>query len=136
MYKQALQIAYKAHKGQTRRDSNVPFIVHPVRVSGYFIHDIEKTIAVLHDVLEDTKITSIDLALQFPPSIIRVLDSLSRRKNETYFEYIERLSTDEIARDIKIADIIDNLSDCTSPEPQGMVDRYNKALNMLINLST
>jgi (p)ppGpp synthase/HD superfamily hydrolase len=51
MYLTALKIAHHAHKGQTRKDSNVPYIVHPIRVSGYFNDDFRKTIAVLHDVV-------------------------------------------------------------------------------------
>lgn len=130
MFQKALQIAYKAHKGQHRRDSNVPYIVHPLRVSNCFNDDYRKTIAILHDVIEDTDIKPDDLNL--PKNVLDVLDVLTKRDNETHFEYVERVKCDEVATTIKIADIVDNLSDTISVQPQSMIDRYNKSLKILI----
>lgn len=133
MYQLALQIAYKAHKGQTRKESCVPYIVHPIRVSNCFTDDFRRTVAVLHDVVEDTSVTFRQLKKCFPYKVLYLIDLLTRRDNETHFEYIERLSVDEVAIEIKIADIIDNLSDCLSVQPSGMIKRYNKSLDILIN---
>ena len=133
MYKQALQIAYNAHKGQTRRDSSVPYIVHPIRISTCFIDDMRKTISILHDVAEDTDVTLEDLNKHFPDKIIKTLDALTKRKDEKYFSYIKRLSKDEIAIEVKIHDLVDNLSDTLCIQPQSMIDRYEKALKILIN---
>jgi len=132
MYQKALKIAYKAHNKQLRRDSNIPYIIHPIRVSQVFNDDFRKTIAILHDVIEDTDITFDDLRKNFSDKIINVIDCLSRRENEQYFDYIKRLSKNEIAIEIKIADMIDNLSDTLSIQPISMINRYNKTLKMLI----
>lgn len=132
MFQQALKIAYIAHSGQYRRDSNVPYIAHPLRVSNCFNDAFKKTIAILHDVIEDTKLTIEDLQKDFPKKVVEIVDILSKREDETHFEYIRRVSKNEIATEIKIADIIDNLSDTICIQPKSMIDRYNKSLKILI----
>ena len=86
MYKLALQIATKAHKGQVRKDGKTPYIKHPIRVANQFNDDFKKTIAVLHDVLEDT---DQDLSM-FPNEVLSVLDVLNKKDN--YFTYINNIS--------------------------------------------
>ena len=49
----ALQIAVKAHEGQTDRDGN-PVILHPLTVGLMGQTDEEKMAGFLHDVVEDT----------------------------------------------------------------------------------
>jgi len=132
MYIQALKIAHKAHQGQFRKDSNVPYIVHPIRVSSYFSDDYRKTVAVLHDVIEDTAMTLKDLADLFPHKVVVVVGLLSRKEDENYFEYIKKISLHETATEIKIADIVDNLSDTLSVISESMLERYIKSLNILI----
>ena len=131
-YKEALTIAYNAHKGQVRRNSSIPYIVHPIRVASWFDDDTKKTIAVLHDIIEDTEKELEDLECLFPFQITSAIDALSRRKNETHFNYIKRLKKNELAVEIKIVDIIDNLSDTASVQPDSMIKRYNKSLRILL----
>ena len=95
MYKLALQIATQAHKGQVRKDGKTPYILHPVRVANQFNDDFKKTIAVLHDVLEDT---NQDLSM-FPNEVLSVLDVLNKKDN--YFTYINNISKNEIAKQVK-----------------------------------
>ena len=130
MYARALQIAHKAHKGQTRDDGKTPYIVHPIRVSQQFDTEEEKIIAVLHDVVEDTDVTLAELKKHFPWMVTEEIDALTRREGETHFDYIRRIKNNDIATVIKIADIIDNLSDTTPPS--SMIDRYMKSLDILI----
>jgi (p)ppGpp synthase/HD superfamily hydrolase len=51
----ALQIAARAHEGQKDKEG-LPYILHPLRV----MHAVQ-VVAVLHDVIEDTSVTSEDL---------------------------------------------------------------------------
>ena len=125
MYKLALQIATKAHKGQVRKDGITPYIKHPIRVADKFNDDFKKTIAILHDVLEDT---DQDLSM-FPQEVLSVLDVLTKKDN--YFTYIDNISKNDIAREIKIADIEDNLSDTCFQLSPSQIKRYNKALKYL-----
>lgn len=132
MYLQALKIAHKAHSGQFRKDSNVPYIVHPIRVSGYFNDDYRKTIALLHDVIEDTGMTLEYLSKLFPQNVVVVVGLLSRKEDEKYFDYIKKISLHEIATEIKIADIADNLSDTILVISESMIERYTKSLDILL----
>ena len=132
MYLEALKIAYKAHDGQVRKESLVPYIVHPLRVAHQFNDDVRKTIAILHDVVEDTPLNLEELT-GFSDTVIKTLDALSRREGEQHFDYIKRVKENELAREIKIADIVDNLSDCSTIQPASMIKRYNKSLDILIN---
>jgi len=132
MYEIALKIAYNAHKNQYRNQSNVPYITHSLRVSYAFNDDFKKTIAILHDVVEDTTITLDDLKKIFPKRIVDAIDSLSKRDGEKHFDYINRLLKNKDAIEIKIVDVMDNLSDTLCVVSKSMSDRYNKTLGMLI----
>jgi len=133
MYKQALKLANKYHHRQCRRGSCVPYITHPLRVASHFNDDFRKTIAILHDVVEDTNMTIELLSQMFPENIVRVVDLLTKQEGEDHFKYIKRLSVDEVAAEIKIMDIVDNLTDSLCVQPESMIERYRKSLDMLIN---
>ena len=93
----ALQIAQKAHAGQVDK-AGKDYILHPMTVASYMDTDIEKTIAYLHDVLEDTDVTVDALRKIFPNEIVDTLIILTHRKDESYFEYIQRISKSKLAK--------------------------------------
>ncbi|WP_233145318.1 GTP pyrophosphokinase [Wohlfahrtiimonas populi] len=69
-----------------------------------------KIIALLHDVLEDSSFTENDLNnAGFSKEIINALIALTRKNEESYQEFIERIAVNDLARLVKIADIKDNL---------------------------
>lgn len=133
MYFEALKLAYAAHDGQLRKQSCVPYIVHPIRVANYFNDDVMKTIAILHDVVEDTDIEMAYIYENFPPRVSSAVEALTKREGEKHFDYIKRLKSNWDAREIKIADIVDNLSDTISICETSMADRYNKSLKILLS---
>ena len=123
----AYEYALVAHMEQKYGDE--PYVHHPVRVANRLDQDDEIGIAVafLHDVVEDTKYTPDDLRLAFRDEIVQAVDAITRRKGEKYFDYIRRLSSNPIAKRVKIADLQENLS-------QGdlsLSTRYYRALKML-----
>ncbi len=125
----------EAHRGQFRRNQTTPYILHPARVAKHLASkgESENVVAAawLHDVLEDTQTTEIFLrSAGFPDRVIQAVVALSKRKGEDYDVYLSRVIFDAIARKVKIADILDNLSD--SPTP-GQISRYARALNFLVN---
>ncbi|KKK94885.1 hypothetical protein LCGC14_2678350 [marine sediment metagenome] len=112
--KKAEQIATEAHKGQFRYDKKTPFIEHPRAVAESFNDPDRKIIAWLHDVAEDTDVSLDDLAhMGFRMHIISALKVLTKDKNETYLNYLLRVKQNELAKDVKLADLEHNKS--TSP---------------------
>lgn len=82
--------------------------------------DIEKAVAYLHDVLEDTSVTVDELRNMFPNEIVDGVITLTHRKDESYFEYISRVSTSKLAKKVKAADLLHNLDITRIKEPTKM----------------
>lgn len=106
----AILIATKAHDGQYDL-GGMPYILHPLRVMMNVRTIDEKTVAVLHDVVEDTKIQLEDLRLSgFDAAIVGAVGILTKSGHEEgYFTYIQRVGTNAMARAVKIADLEDNM---------------------------
>lgn len=102
-----------AHEGQQDL-SGKPFYLHPVAVMNLLPSDateVEKVAALLHDVVEDTSFTLESLrAYGYPQELLDILDILTRRENETYLQYIERIrnSGNKSAIRVKLADLSHN----------------------------
>jgi (p)ppGpp synthase/HD superfamily hydrolase len=127
----AESLAREAHHGQKRRDGVTPYITHPEAVAKSLAGESPTVIATawLHDVLEDTHITVDGLAQSgISPEVIEAVESLTRKDEQPYDDYIHWISMSEIARKVKIADIKHNLS-CTPTEKQR--EKYTKALAIL-----
>ena len=112
----AFNFAYEKHKDQFRK-SGEPYIIHPLQVA-YILSTIEldeSTIcaALLHDIVEDTSYTFEDLSnMGFPIEVIDVLKLLTHKEDVPYMEYVKKLSVNNTARKVKIADLKHN-SDLT-----------------------
>jgi (p)ppGpp synthase/HD superfamily hydrolase len=105
----AIHIAIEAHKGQKDK-VGAPYILHPLRVMLCMYSDVEMMAAVLHDVVEDSRWTLKDLQQEgFPAQVIEAVDYLSRREQETYDQFIERIKSNALAVKIKLADLEDNM---------------------------
>lgn len=131
----ALGVAVEAHDGQMRKDGQ-PYITHPIRVMSAVETTDEKIVAILHDVVEDTDINLLNLRLLgFSAEVIAAVDALTRRKGETYMEFIDRCNVNPIAKVVKIADIDDNMSDMEALKPEEakfLRERYIRALEVLL----
>src|SRR5438477_7402644 len=57
----AIEIAARAHAGQTDKLGGMPYALHPLRVMNRVEGEHAKMAAVLHDVVEDTPVTADDL---------------------------------------------------------------------------
>ncbi|MBN2222717.1 MAG: GTP pyrophosphokinase [Vallitaleaceae bacterium] len=105
----AILIAAQAHAGQKDR-SGKPYILHPIRLMMNVDSDEEKVVAILHDVVEDSDWTLDGLREEgFSDEIITAVDCITKRDNEPYMNYIERLISNNIARRVKLADLEDNM---------------------------
>lgn len=108
----AHNIAKMAHFGQVDR-AGVDYIKHPEAVASFVKTDEEKAVAYLHDVIEDTSLTLLDLKKEgFSKNIIEAVDILTKKKGQDYQSYLNLVKTNELARVVKLADLRHN-SDLT-----------------------
>jgi (p)ppGpp synthase/HD superfamily hydrolase len=129
LLEKAITIAVQAHAGQKDR-YGAPYILHPLRVMSHVNTTVEKIIAILHDVVEDTQWTFEELAREgFGEEIVEALDCVTRRKGEAYEKFVDRSVGNSLARRVKLADLRDNMelgrADHLKPKD---VERFNKYL--------
>ena len=136
MLERAIGIAVEAHKGQLDKGGN-PYILHPLRVMMSVDLELEKIVAVLHDVVEDSNWTfEALLAEGFSIEVIEALKSVTKKSdNEDYDSFIQRAIRNPIGHKVKIADLRDNLdvtriSDITDKDVK-RINKYKKALKLL-----
>lgn len=67
------------------------------------------TVALFHDIVEDTDCTLDDLQeMTYPASVINAIEALTHRPNERYTAYIERVARNPLAAPVKLHDIAEN----------------------------
>lgn len=114
----AIRLAVQAHRGQKDK-AGAPYILHPLKLMLRMRSEVERMVAVLHDVVEDTPYTLLGLQQAgYPEPVLEALDCLTRRGNETYEEFIERVKANPLARKVKIADLEDNMDIRRISDPQ------------------
>jgi len=115
----AIDFATKAHSGQLRKGTKVPYIVHPLGVGKILIEyncPEEVVIAgILHDTIEDTSVTLKDIGLHFGKNVKRIVggasepnraDTWKNRKKHT-IEYIKTAPREVLL--VSCADKLDNI---------------------------
>jgi (p)ppGpp synthase/HD superfamily hydrolase len=110
----AIEVAVGAHAGQlypARDGERGPYVLHLFRVMLSVEGWEARATAVLHDVIEDTPTTAADLrAAGIPDRIVEAVVALTHREGDTYEAYIEALAPNPLARQVKLADLADNLA--------------------------
>lgn len=90
IFEQALEFAIKKHKGQKRKNTNMPYFRHPISVAEN-IEEIKKsknlellmTAALLHDVVEDCAgVTIQEIAKKFGYYVAALVEELTSDKKE------------------------------------------------------
>ena len=105
----AIRLALDKHHGQTDK-SGAPYILHPLRVMAGMQTETERIVAVLHDVVEDSEVTLDDLRhMGYSAEIVAAIDQLSRREDETYEQFIQRIKPHPLAVRVKLGDLLDNM---------------------------
>jgi GTP pyrophosphokinase len=142
-YNDALELATRKHDGQYRRYTGEPYISHPIAVASNFIDQYDMftdecdytntncaIVSILHDTIEDTDLTIETLKTDYSPNdyIIDALIAITRNDGEPYLKYILRCKRNKIATEVKIEDLLHNLSDL---EKGNMRDKYIMALYIL-----
>ncbi len=107
----AFQFAYRLHEGQFRK-SGEPYIAHPVAVAG-ILRDLGGSEAViaagfLHDVVEDTEVSSEEIEAQFGAEVRHLVDGVTKlskfnfsSKTEQQAENFRRMFL-AMAQDIRV----------------------------------
>ena len=118
----AMKLAYKAHEGQVDR-SGVPYIFHPIHLAEQMDEEISCTVALLHDVVEDTEVTLAELEQAFPPAVTEAVCLLTHDKSVDYYDYVRNLKPNVIAKKVKLADLAHNSDEIRSKPPAAPVRR-------------
>lgn len=111
MMELAESTARAAHDGQVDKAQR-PYEEHLARVAGRVEGTLRKTVAWLHDTLEDTGLTADDLQKAgFPENVVADVETLTRQSLEKYQGYIVRVGEhgSETAIAVKLADLDDHL---------------------------
>ncbi|MDE7399389.1 MAG: HD domain-containing protein [Oscillospiraceae bacterium] len=131
----AYNLANIAHNGAVDKGGN-PYINHPTAVASQFSCTYRICTAYLHDVVEDTDYT-VEMLIDkgIDPRVAEAVRHMTHTKNLSYSEYLEVVSKDPIAVDVKIADMLHNsdLSRIKSYNEKTLsrMRRYNNGLRFL-----
>jgi (p)ppGpp synthase/HD superfamily hydrolase len=125
-------IARRLHADQVDK-SGAPYTGHCERVASKLTQPTAKTVAWLHDVLEDTSLGEAALRSEFDPAVVDAVVALTRIDCESPDVYYARVRANELAKSVKLADIHDNLdpvrlAKLESAERDRFANKYGKAL--------
>ena len=131
MYKKAFEIAKKAHEGQFRRDGKTPYFNHIEQVVNNVDGIDAKTVALLHDTVEDGRVSFKDLEdAGLPKNIVDGVRAMTRPKDMAYQDYVRDIVLkNDLARKVKFADINVNLKDSPS---DWQLKKYTAALKLFV----
>lgn len=106
----ALSFAIRAHCGQVRTGTQIPYAVHPLGV-GQILRELYpdrewlEAAGYLHDVIEDTGRTALDLERMFGFRISSLVWAVTRDPKNNLEDY----AADEDVMRLKSADVLDNV---------------------------
>lgn len=116
----AIEFAAGAHAGQYRKGTKIPYITHPLNVASILIeHECREPVVcagILHDTLEDTRVTDHDLITLFGTEVFELVSAVSEPNKSDFtwenrkWHTIKRLK--EASREvllISLADKCDNI---------------------------
>lgn len=102
MAQAALEFASVRHSGQYRDIDGAPFIAHPIEVGELLQADGQPDEVVaaglLHDVLEKTTTTSVELRRRFGPGVAWLVETVSDDASILAYEQRKRALRDRVAR--------------------------------------
>jgi (p)ppGpp synthase/HD superfamily hydrolase len=115
----ALQLASKLHEGQYRKNTDIPYITHPVAVGMLLVKNgySEEIVAagILHDTVEDTPITLEEIKKEFGENIAEIVEGSSepnkslswKERKEHTIDFLKTASED--IRAVVCADKLHNI---------------------------
>lgn len=102
-------LAIMAHKGQKDKGGS-PYIYHPAYVARQVWNEDEQCVAWLHDVVEDSDFTIAEIkCFGLPDNIIEAVEAITKREDEDYKTYIQRVKANTLAKKVKLEDLKHNM---------------------------
>ena len=135
----AFKIAKTAHNGQVDK-GGVEYIFHPLTVAFQCGgNDSAIIVALLHDVVEDTGLTFEDLQEKIPLTSeeLQALKLLTHEDETNYFDYVKKIKDNELAAQVKLADLKHNSDLSRIPENLRTekdfqrIEKYKAAMKIL-----
>jgi (p)ppGpp synthase/HD superfamily hydrolase len=111
MLSKAIDLALFAHAGQFDK-AGKEYFSHPAFIMWHMDTEVEKVVALLHDVVEDSDVRLGYIRAEFGDEVGDAVDALTKRPKEKYFTYLARVKKDKIATKVKLIDLKHN-SDLT-----------------------
>ena len=143
----AKMLAGKAHEGQFRKYSGMPYIVHPIEVAT-IVQTVEHSdemiaAALLHDVVEDTDYSFEDIAKEVSPEVADLVKGLTdvsspqdgNRKVRKAIDKDHLAEQNAEVQTIKLADVISNSQDIKANDPK-FAEVYIEEMKALLEVLT
>jgi len=119
-FRAAYDFAYKAHGAQTRKGTQVPYLIHPLGVARLLLlakaSDPVIMAGLLHDVLEDGGKSAGDVEKEFGAEVARLVEGASEPDHHGPWKERKQHTMDYLGRDaseavvaVTLADKLDNI---------------------------
>ena len=137
LIRKAIIFATRKHDGQVRKGTDIPYITHPMEVMMTLtvsLCPISVIVAgILHDVLEDTKTSPIEIIEQFGEDVLKIIAAESEDKSKPWKER-KQATIDHLpgaSYDVKLVCCADKLSNLESmaADMEAVGDRFWERFN-------
>lgn len=138
--KHAIKLCFKAHAGQFDK-SGIPYAHHPLHLAEQMEDEDSTIVALLHDVVEDTKYSLKDVkGMGFGDNVIEALELLTHDPEVPYMEYIREISTNLLATKVKLADLehnsdVSRLNHAPTETDLRRIKKYKQAMAFLKSIN-
>lgn len=134
--KKALKLSFEAHKDQKDK-SGMPYVFHPFHLAEQMDTEDSTIVALLHDVVEDSRFTLEDLvSFGFESHIIDAISLMTHAEGVDYMEYVKKIKENPLARKVKLADLAHNSDltrmDAVDEKVLSRREKYQKAIEFLL----